>query len=243
MFNRVNGSVLRACSEECDAGRVEVLVDAADQPFVARWPRCMPAPRTGAQHGWWPRAAIIVAGVTMMILGVVVVARWPETRFAPVDAGRRWTESTAIFRRGIAVARADRVILLVLAANLLLHGSDAGFGRLFERRLVLLGMPTEPDPIVWFAAVALVGAAIGATTLRFVEASIEGANVAKRVYVVRRLACLRRSRRQPYPRVTESAVPRGTEVVHAHACAPEYAQSSVSLAIPQVPVEDTAIVV
>ncbi|MBA2608008.1 MAG: MFS transporter [Actinobacteria bacterium] len=127
--------------------------------------------------------AVIVAGVAMLFLGVLVVARWPETRFAPVDAGRRWAESRAIFRRGIAVARADRVILLVLGANLLLHGSEEGFGRLFERRLVVLGIPTEPDPIVWFAAVALVGAAIGATTLRFVEARIEGVNVATRVYV------------------------------------------------------------
>jgi xanthosine utilization system XapX-like protein len=63
------------------------------------------------------------------------------------------------------------------------HGGSEGFGRLFERRLVLLGMPTDPDPIVWFAAVGLVGVAIGVTTLRFVEARIEGIGVARRVYV------------------------------------------------------------
>ncbi len=127
--------------------------------------------------------ATFVAGLAMIALGVLVVARWPEARFAPVDAGRRWAESAAIFRRGIAVARADRVILVVLAATLLVNGSGEGFGRLFERRLVLLGMPTEPDPIVWFAAIGLVSAAIGAITLRFVEDRIECTGVAKRVYV------------------------------------------------------------
>lgn len=33
--------------------------------------------------------AMVVAGVAMIGLGIVVVARWPETRFAPVDAGSR----------------------------------------------------------------------------------------------------------------------------------------------------------
>jgi sugar phosphate permease len=44
-------------------------------------------------------------------------------------------------------------------------------------------MPTAPDPIVWFAALALVAAALGATTLLFVEARIAGVGVAKRTYV------------------------------------------------------------
>ena len=127
--------------------------------------------------------AIVVAGLAMIGLGVLLVARWPETRFTPVDAGRRRVESSAILRRGVAVARADRVILLVLTATLLVNGAAEGFGRLFERRLVLLGMPTDPDPIVWFAAVALLAAALGAMTLRIVEARIDGAGVARRVYV------------------------------------------------------------
>lgn len=127
--------------------------------------------------------AMVVGGVAMIGLGIVVVARWPETRFAPVDPGSRWAQSAAILRRGILVARADRIILLVLAATLLVNGGAEGFGRLFGRQLVLLGMPSEPDPIVWFAAVALLAAAMGATTLRVVEAHIEGADVARNVYV------------------------------------------------------------
>ncbi len=127
--------------------------------------------------------AIVVAGLAMIGLGLFLVARWPETRFAPADAGRRGAESRAILRRGVALARADSVVLLVLTATLLINGAAEGFGRLFERRLVLLGIPTDLDPIVWFAAVALLAAALGAMTLRIVEARIDGRGVAKRVYV------------------------------------------------------------
>lgn len=128
--------------------------------------------------------AIVVAGLAMIGLGILLVARWPETRFAPVDVGRRWAESSAILRRGVAVVRADRLILLVLTATLFVNGAAEGFGRLFQRRLVLLGLPKDPDPIVWFGAVALLAAALGAMTLRIVEARIDGTGVARRVYVV-----------------------------------------------------------
>lgn len=128
--------------------------------------------------------AIVVAGLAMIGLGILLVARWPETRFAPVDVGRRWAESSAILRRGVDVVRADRLILLVLTATLFVNGAAEGFGRLFERRLVLLGLPEDPDPIVWFAAVALLAAVLGAMALRIVEARIDGAGVARRVYVI-----------------------------------------------------------
>jgi hypothetical protein len=75
------------------------------------------------------------------------------------------------------------MIGLILASTLLVNGGAEGFGRLFERRLIALGIPTAPDPIVWFAALALVAAALGATTLCFVEARIAGVGVAKRTYV------------------------------------------------------------
>ena len=127
--------------------------------------------------------AIVVAGLAMIGLGVLLVARWPETRFAPVDVGSRWAESGATLRRGVAVVRADRLILLVLIATLFVNGAAEGFGRLFQRRVVLLGLPKDPDPIVWFAAIALLAAALGAMTLRIVEARIDGNGVARRVYV------------------------------------------------------------
>jgi MFS family permease len=127
--------------------------------------------------------AIVVAGVAMVVLGFTVVARWPETGFVPAEAGRRWRQSVSILRRGLALARLDRVLLVVLVATLLVNGSGEAYGRLLENRLVALGMPTRPDPIVWFAALSLAGVALGAVVLRAVEMRINGAGVAKRTYV------------------------------------------------------------
>ena len=58
-----------------------------------------------------------------------------------------------------------------------------GFGRLFERRLIDLGMPASPAPIVWFAGVGLVAAALGAGSLYSIEGRIDGGGVAKAAYV------------------------------------------------------------
>jgi MFS family permease len=127
--------------------------------------------------------AIVVAGVAMALLGLAAVARWPENGFTPTEAGRRWRQSASILRRGLALARFDRVFLVVLVATLLVNGSGEAYGRLLEKRLVALGMPTDPDPILWFAALSLVGVSLGAVALRYVEARIAGAGVAKRTYV------------------------------------------------------------
>jgi hypothetical protein len=127
--------------------------------------------------------AIVVAGVAMVVLGVVAVSSWPENGFVPAEPGDRWRQSVVILRRGLALARVDRVVLIVLVATLLVHGAGEAYGRLREKRLVALGMPTHPNLIVWFAAVNLVGFGLGAVVLRFVEARITGADVAKRTYL------------------------------------------------------------
>lgn len=57
------------------------------------------------------------------------------------------------------------------------------FGRLREVRLVALGLPARPPPVVWFAAISLVGAGFGAVVLRAVEDRISRAGVARRTYV------------------------------------------------------------
>jgi MFS family permease len=127
--------------------------------------------------------AIVVAGLGMVGLGLLVVARWPESRHLRTSAGRRWAATISIFRWGLATARRDRAIALVLAATLLVNGGAEGFGRLFERRLINLGIPASPAPIVWFAAIGLVAAALGAAILYWIEARIHGEGVAKAAYV------------------------------------------------------------
>jgi MFS transporter, DHA3 family, tetracycline resistance protein len=127
--------------------------------------------------------AIGAAGLGMIALGLLVVARWPESRWQPQAADNRWAASTAIFHEGLCVARHDRIVRLVLIATLLVNGGAEGFGRLFERHLIDLGVPSSPAPIVWFAGVGLLAAAVGACTLHWMEDRIAGLGVAEAAYV------------------------------------------------------------
>jgi len=129
------------------------------------------------------RTAVVASGLAMAGLGAFVAIRFPERHFTPAVAERRWHEAMSILRRGVDLARRDRDMLLVLAAWLLVNGSAEGYGRLFEKRLVLLGFGGTARPIVWFTALALVAYALGAAVLRAVEARIEGEGVAIRAYV------------------------------------------------------------
>ena len=125
--------------------------------------------------------AMVVAGVAMIVLGLYVVVRFTEHGFTPARA-RRWRQSAAILRRGVVLARRDHEILLVLAATFLVNGAAEAFGRLYPKRLVELGFPTQPDPIVWFTGLGVVTFAVGALALRIVEARIAGVGVARRAY-------------------------------------------------------------
>jgi len=127
--------------------------------------------------------SIVVAGVGMIGLGAYVVVRFTEHAFEPIREDR-WRESVSIFRRGIALARNDREIMLVFGATVLVNSGAEAFDRLWPKRLVDLGFPEEPDPIVWFTALGLLTLAVGALALRIVEARIDGVGVARRMYAV-----------------------------------------------------------
>jgi MFS family permease len=68
-------------------------------------------------------AAIVVSGVAMALLGVFVAVRFPEDNFTPLR-GQRWAASLVTLKRGIALARRDREILLVLVATMAFNGAD-----------------------------------------------------------------------------------------------------------------------
>lgn len=117
-------------------------------------------------------AAIVASGAVMLALGLVVAFRFTEHNFAPTPENR-WRESVAIFRRGVALGRADHEILLVLAVTLLVNSGAEAFDRLHPKRLIDLGFPEAPDPIVWFTALGIATLAVGAFALRIVEARID----------------------------------------------------------------------
>ena len=120
--------------------------------------------------------AIVASGVVMLALGVLVALRFTEHNFTPTRENR-WRESVSIFRRGVALSRADQQIMLVLAVTLLVNSGAEAFDRLHPKRLIDLGFPQEPDPIVWFTVLGISMLAVGAVALRIVEARInrEGA--------------------------------------------------------------------
>jgi MFS family permease len=128
-------------------------------------------------------AAIVASGAVMALLGVFVAVRFPEDNVTPVR-GRRLAASLTVLKRGIALARRDREILLVLVATMAFNGADM-ISWLFTRRLVGLGLPG--NPAVSYAAAGILASAAGAIALRLVEVRIEGAGAARRAYA---LGCL-----------------------------------------------------
>ncbi|MCC6179334.1 MAG: MFS transporter [Chloroflexi bacterium] len=130
--------------------------------------------------------AIVGSGLAMMVLGLVVAVRFSEHGFTPTR-GHRWHASLAIARRGVALARRDREIVLVFVATLLLNGAEEGFGRLYPRHLLELGLAEKAQPIVWLTALGLATLGVAALALRLVEAHIDDPDAAPRAYAV---ACI-----------------------------------------------------
>ena len=131
--------------------------------------------------------AMVAAGGAMVALGVAMVARWPETRMPRAELAHTWRESRSILRRGLRVARGDRVILGVIVATVFVNGGGEAYGRLLDRQLVVIGMPRHPALIFWFAALSLLGVAVGALALRLVEVRVTDSGVIKRTYA---LSCI-----------------------------------------------------
>jgi hypothetical protein len=129
--------------------------------------------------------AIVVAGTGMGVLGVLVVARFTEHHFTPTRE-HRMRESWAVFRRGATLARRDHEILLVLTATVLINAGAEAFDRLHPKRLIDLGFPEQPDPVVWFTVLGVAGLVVASLAIRAVEHRIETEGTPRRVLM---LAC------------------------------------------------------
>ncbi len=118
--------------------------------------------------------AMVLAGVAMVLLGAYVAVVFRETRFV-AHRGR-------ILRRGIAVVRGSRVLLMILAATFVVNGLAGSVGRLYQLRLVDIGLSV--DPVLWFTGLGVLMCLAGAAALRFVQPHISGAHTARRGYAV-----------------------------------------------------------
>lgn len=125
-------------------------------------------------------AAIVVSGVGMGLAGVLVATRFAEDNFVP-RREQRWRAAQTIFRRGLALAKNDREILLVLVATMIFNGASI-VAWLFPKQLIDQGFPEEP--VIWYAVLGILGYLIGAVALRIVEGRIDGVGVARRAYAL-----------------------------------------------------------
>jgi len=124
--------------------------------------------------------AIVVSGAGMALLGICVAVWFSEDNFTPTHE-QRLSASLSIFRRGFTLARNDDEILLVLAATMIINASSMATW-LFPKQLIHLGFPN--DPLLWYTAIGILSAALGACALHLVEARIDGIGVARRVYAL-----------------------------------------------------------
>lgn len=120
---------------------------------------------------------IVVAGAAMASLALYVAFRFTEHNFVPTRTAR-WSASWSTFRRGVTLVRRSRAILLIFAATFLVNGASDAAGRLTQKQLLDLGLPSAPDPIVWFTALGVTGLVVGAVVLRLVTKRISGAHAA-----------------------------------------------------------------
>jgi MFS family permease len=125
--------------------------------------------------------AMVLAGAAMLLLGLFVVVRFRGERFVRAPA-RRWSASWSILVRGSTLVRRSRAILLMFAATFLVNGAWVAFGRMHPRRLVDIGLPS--DPVAWYTALGVLTLLVGAATLRVVERHIDGAHTALRGYLI-----------------------------------------------------------
>ena len=127
-------------------------------------------------------AAMVTAGLAMLVLGLGVVVRFGEDHFVPTTT-RRWSPSKAIFKGGLSLVRRSRVILVIFAATFLVNGASDAWGRLYPKQLLRHGFPTAPDPILWFTALSIIGLLLAAIVLRIAQRRLD-AVAARRDYAL-----------------------------------------------------------
>lgn len=109
--------------------------------------------------------------------GSDVALRFTEQNFVPTRTAR-WSTSWTTFRRGFTLVRQSRAILLIFAATFLVNGASDAAGRLTQKRILDLGLPSAPDPIIWFTALGVLGLVLGAVVLRLITRRINGTHAA-----------------------------------------------------------------
>jgi hypothetical protein len=125
--------------------------------------------------------SIIATGLGIFLLGLLVI-RIPEAGFARPTSTR--LGSFIIFRKGLALARTDRVLIVAFLATMLsIGGAGEGFNRMYTKQLALVGFPDNHTTMIWFGLLNLATLAGGALALHLVERRIMDPDTARRAFV------------------------------------------------------------
>lgn len=124
--------------------------------------------------------AIVISGIAMSLLGAYVASRFTEEHFTPARE-QRWSASLSIVSQGLALARRDQAVRLMLAATTIISGAGV-ISWLFPKHLVALGFPS--NPLLWYTALGIVSLLAGVVALRVIEERIDGPGVARRTYMM-----------------------------------------------------------
>lgn len=109
-------------------------------------------------------AAIVGAGVLMLLLGTWFAVAFPERNFVRVRKDHL-KAALGIVRRGARLAVTDRTVLMLVAVTVLVNGAADTFGRIYPVRLAGLGLPQGASGMAWFTAINLAVYATAALAL------------------------------------------------------------------------------
>jgi MFS family permease len=126
--------------------------------------------------------AIVLSGVWTIALGLWIAWAWEEHGFKRVRE-KKLANSIRIFKNGLALARADQMILTVLAVTVLFNFGAEAVDRLTDKRLIDIGIPRAEEPVVFITGLAILGWLLGAALLHWAERRIERPGEGRRLYI------------------------------------------------------------
>jgi DHA3 family tetracycline resistance protein-like MFS transporter len=122
---------------------------------------------------------LLAAGGLYLALGLFLALRMPERGFRPAPREERasWHAMFGTFRAGVRAVRGSRLLLALLAVNLVAGAASEGYDKLWEAHLLLdLNLPSlgALKPVVWFgvinAATAIASLCVAALLQRRMDA-------------------------------------------------------------------------
>lgn len=138
---------------------------------------------------------ILIAGASQVALGAFLLSFMPETGFVRGVHASRAAALTTTFRGGARAIRANRILLLILAATFLTGAASEGLDRLWEAHLYtdyrVPGLGAIPQ-LYWFALIGGVATALSVGALsvarRFVERETDRALAGTSIFMAALIA-------------------------------------------------------